>query len=594
MLNKKNYLSIAVAAFLLLTILFAVSYSLSYNPLGITCYLDSPWTVNYNDKTYTDMNFKNINDLTANGFIKKDVISLTTNLKDVNEDFPCLFFTSKYSAFIVSLTNLKDGTSFDIYSYDYDRYKDSDFVGCDYHLINLPEDYENYELTITIYVNSDTEALPISMPTLSTYHNQINSYINDHIYALCIGIFAVVFGISFLFISLMFIGVSKNSKIEILTGLFCLDIGIWLLSYYGLLDFFYESRNTTFMSYITMFLILPITYLIIDTVHPAKNKLFFSAVSFINIFIPIELVMLHLNRTVYFNESRGIFFITALITFLILTNYLVKDIKTIHKTRTFKSASNRLQLYGLFCFAWCGIFEIATFSLHIFSEDILLIIKNITLPTGIAIYIGTVIFNYIIFSTEGLARVQQYNKLKEMAYVDVLTKLPNRAVSDYLMKRYGNSTSNYCIISIDINGLKSVNDTYGHTEGDRLIKDFANCLSENFEDVGVCTRMGGDEFLIYIDSIKEVDLKKRLINLEESYSSLDGANEKGIRHSFAYGYAFKNNLENSSPHTVYMVADQLMYDMKRKQHEQRQDQMRQSCSLRWIVNLSVQKLLFLL
>lgn len=568
MLNKKKYISIAVAFILVFIILFVISYSLSFCPSGTICYLDSDWDISYNNKNYDNLDFNKIDELAIDEFIKKDVISLTTNLVDVNSEFPCLFFSSRYCAFVVTLTDLKNGTSEDIYTYDYDRYLNSDFIGCDNHYINLPEDYASKELTITIYINSNTDMLPITIPTLSSYHNQINSYINMHIYALCIALFAAIFGISFLFISIIFIGISKNSKSEILTGLFCLDLGVWLLSYYGLLDYFYDSRNTTFLSYITMFLILPLTYLIINEIHPAKNKIIFSIISFINFFIPIEIVLLHLNKTVYFNESRVIYFLTALITFIYLGIYLINDIKTIHLTRTIKSASSRLQLYGLFFFGLSSIIEIFAVSMIGTHHYIREIIKNTALPTGIAIYIGTIVFNYIIYSTEGLSRVQQFNKLKEMAYVDILTKLPNRAVSDYFLKRYKTASNNYCIISIDINGLKSVNDTFGHTEGDKLIKEFAACLSETFDDVAVCTRMGGDEFLIFIDSIKKEDLDTRLSNLESIYKSLDNENEKGIKHSFAYGYAFKNDLENPTPHTVYMVADQLMYDMKRKQHSE--------------------------
>ena len=574
MTKRKNHIFLAVIISILVIIaLFTIiSNSLPYNQVDTVCYLNDQWNVTYNGDKYYNLTFEEIQEIPTTKYIKGDIVTLSTTLPQIdNFDFPSICFASNYCALNITLTNLTDGTEHNIYSYETDNFENNQFIGCNYQIINLPSDYTNYEITITIFCNTTSDVLPIELPIFSSYHNLIISFVNSHFYAICSGIASVIFGISFLFISLMFIGLSKTSKVQILSGLLCIDIGIWILNYYNITNLFFDSHNhhMTLVSYIAMFLIVPLAYMIIDEIHHAKNKLIFTFVSFLNVFIPIELLAFHFLKHIYLNETRVIYFLTAFVTFIFLTIYLISDIKNIYKDKRIKSASNRLQLYGIFAIGCSGIIEILLRTIKFIPSDLAESLRNFILPSGVMIYVITIILNYLIYSTEGLARAQQYEKLTELAYADSLTKLPNRAVSDYLSNKFATLNSNYCIVSIDINGLKEVNDTYGHVEGDKLITDFAKCLSKYFEDIGTCARIGGDEFIIYIEEIDVNVLKKRLDLMTLNFKSLDTRNSFGYTHSFAYGYAFKNSLENSTPHTVYMTADQLMYDMKRKQHGQK-------------------------
>ena len=60
-------------------------------------------------------------------------------------------------------------------------------------------------------------------------------------------------------------------------------------------------------------------------------------------------------------------------------------------------------------------------------------------------------------------------------------------------------------ISIDLNGLKRVNDTYGHVAGDELIRAAADCMKNSFNEYGKIYRIGGDEFAVIIT--EETSLK---------------------------------------------------------------------------------------
>ncbi len=102
-------------------------------------------------------------------------------------------------------------------------------------------------------------------------------------------------------------------------------------------------------------------------------------------------------------------------------------------------------------------------------------------------------------------------KLYKDSITDELTGLYNRRLflkrldeefSKFL--RYGNS---FCLIIFDLDGLKRINDTFGHSEGDRLIKLFAKILKTNTRKEDIVARIGGDEFACIIFASAEGAVK---------------------------------------------------------------------------------------
>ncbi|MBO6000506.1 MAG: GGDEF domain-containing protein, partial [Spirochaetales bacterium] len=107
-----------------------------------------------------------------------------------------------------------------------------------------------------------------------------------------------------------------------------------------------------------------------------------------------------------------------------------------------------------------------------------------------------------------------------MAKTDILTGLGNRRALEMYITELANSHQPSirvgCIVC-DLNDLKITNDRYGHAAGDKLIKDFAQCLKECFENRGIPFRTGGDEFYVLFSDV-EVDMsalmRRLLIGIE--------------------------------------------------------------------------------
>lgn len=127
----------------------------------------------------------------------------------------------------------------------------------------------------------------------------------------------------------------------------------------------------------------------------------------------------------------------------------------------------------------------------------------------------------------------------------------------------------YSIIVIDLNGLKTVNDTFGHNIGDKFIRDSADILKRStFDKNQVVYRIGGDEFVIIMHDAKHADIDRLIKTIKENTVK---ANEKGgsIQISMSIGYAmFDRNIDRNFSGT-FQRADTMMYNVKHEYYKEK-------------------------
>nr|WP_268820359.1 bifunctional diguanylate cyclase/phosphodiesterase [Paraglaciecola sp. G1-23] len=102
-------------------------------------------------------------------------------------------------------------------------------------------------------------------------------------------------------------------------------------------------------------------------------------------------------------------------------------------------------------------------------------------------------------------KIEAENNLKQLAYFDPLTQLPNRtAIENNLINsiaRAKRHASKLGLLVIDLDSFKNVNDTYGHPVGDQLLVLVAKRLKESLRESDFIGRIGGDEFMVVIEDI---------------------------------------------------------------------------------------------
>lgn len=110
-----------------------------------------------------------------------------------------------------------------------------------------------------------------------------------------------------------------------------------------------------------------------------------------------------------------------------------------------------------------------------------------------------------IYFTEITERKKNEEKLARMAHYDELTGLPNRVLL-FLRMDHGIASAkrdkhSLALLMIDLDHFKTINDSYGHDAGDRLLRIVADRLKQRFRSIDTICRLGGDEFTILLEKI---------------------------------------------------------------------------------------------
>lgn len=157
---------------------------------------------------------------------------------------------------------------------------------------------------------------------------------------------------------------------------------------------------------------------------------------------------------------------------------------------------------------------------------------------------------------------EQKNREKEIlhiSYHDYLTDIPNRRYFQKSLDALDNNESYPLgIVLMDLNGLKVVNDAYGHSHGNIVLKRVAKILNEVKTSSDIIARIGGDEFAMLCPNSNEEGIQIRLEKIKELLSLERIGN---IEFSLAMGHTFKTATDQKI-RDVLREAEDLMYKHK--------------------------------
>ncbi len=156
--------------------------------------------------------------------------------------------------------------------------------------------------------------------------------------------------------------------------------------------------------------------------------------------------------------------------------------------------------------------------------------------------------------------------IEKLAYYDNLTGLANRTLFYSLAERFLNHAqrNNHLLglMFIDVDKLKSINDTYGHEAGDKVLAKVASILKNSTSKSDLVVRHGGDEFLILLPHMETVDHCKTIISkLVDSQDKVINYNGTEINILFSIGISIYPHHGNSIDKLITQ-ADKAMYTAK--------------------------------
>lgn len=150
-------------------------------------------------------------------------------------------------------------------------------------------------------------------------------------------------------------------------------------------------------------------------------------------------------------------------------------------------------------------------------------------------------------------------RLREQAITDELTGLYNRAFLDEFVKTHDDDCYPLAIISADCDGLKAINDTYGHVAGDEYIKAAVELFRMVLPPKCILFRMGGDEFLVLLPGTSEETALHLVEQLKEKQKLFQVRNKQL---SVSFGVSVMGSRADNF-HTRFTESDRNMYLEKR-------------------------------
>lgn len=165
-----------------------------------------------------------------------------------------------------------------------------------------------------------------------------------------------------------------------------------------------------------------------------------------------------------------------------------------------------------------------------------------------------------------VARLQErVEQLDQLAHQDSLINLPNRRGFMRELERLIGRVDRYGIegamLFVDLDGLKMINDTFGHRAGDEALIQVANLLASGVRHSDVVARIGGDEFGILLESSDEHDAQETAARLIDQISACEFLHDgEPLPLSVAIGVGMIDALD--TPDLVMERADEAMYRRK--------------------------------
>lgn len=167
-----------------------------------------------------------------------------------------------------------------------------------------------------------------------------------------------------------------------------------------------------------------------------------------------------------------------------------------------------------------------------------------------------------------IAREQMLVELRSLSMKDELTNIYNRrgflAFGLEHLKLAKRTGRVYTLIYIDVDGLKPINDTFGHEMGDRVIVETAEILRRTFRVSDICARIGGDEFAVIVIESPDTSAPILRRRLQKTVDDFNKRNELPFPISLSSGITGSYNIDAPSVEDLLRQADESLYEHKRR------------------------------
>lgn len=536
---------IAATLILAVSTLLSTVQNVALDNEELTAY-NTGWRVSVNDEDLGMMDLPTIIPVKKN-----DVVRLANDIPNALKQNSTLFFRTAQSRVKV----LVEGQPLYTFGWHDDLVFGS-VSGSAWQVIRIPPEFFGKQLSIEIVSPYNKCAGILSDFYIGTKASILFNIIKQSMLRLVLCFLIFIAG--FAMLALYFVA-RKNLENNgwVYLGCFALLLGLWSLGETRLLQFF--LGNTYFVTNLVMLsqMILPIPFcLFLDTFsfYHGDKVLKLGIICFSVNFAVCSTLQLF-NIAHYFSMLN---FTHALIVLFVA--YIVVKFAVYYRHN--KNQETAVLATATIIMLGSVLLDVVAF--YMFAARIDTIFTRLGFLLFIGIVGGWMGQRAILLHSQRIEK----EMLSTLAYTDILTKLGNRASFEECMDTYRNGAQadSACILMFDLNNLKLVNDTYGHSAGDRMIVRASALIRKNFADIGKCFRIGGDEFCAICPKVEDNLLEERFSAL--LYSTRNEKQDFPVALSIAYGYARYMPGDSTSIDAVLVEADRSMYRLKEQMKAQ--------------------------
>lgn len=175
-----------------------------------------------------------------------------------------------------------------------------------------------------------------------------------------------------------------------------------------------------------------------------------------------------------------------------------------------------------------------------------------------------VAFGCLIFLARRINRMQE--EIQHLSLRDELTGLYNvrgfHLLAEQGLRLARRAQQSFCVLFVDLDDLKKINDKLGHNAGSALIAEAAQLLNSTFRETDVIGRIGGDEFVV-AGQFDEEAILSAIERLQESAEAINAAEGRKFKLSLSMGFAVNEAKPGETLKGLLSRADAAMYEVKR-------------------------------
>lgn len=419
-----------------------------------------------------------------------------------------------------------------------------------WHFITLPRHIDGQTLRVELtspYQAMSGQINEIFYGSDATHYGYI---VRNYAVRLFIGVIVMIIGT--LVMTSHFFIVKKQDRGYAYAGLFAILLSLWMIAESKMLQFFTGSE---LLIGSLAYLVLPLFPIpLINYLKEYVSKrfhVFYDVMRYVFLAQFLFIVLAYVFGWMDFFETVIISQTILIFAMISAMFFLIYEVKKDKNDKAFQF------LKALAVMSVFSILEVINFFLGDFHRT------SVFLSFGLTLLIIVLLINYIRFLIGRLKLSYEKEVYEKLAYIDHVTQGMNRLAferdldiifADEIRKK------GVRLIMFDLDGLKKINDLYGHLEGDRAIKKAFDFITEVFGEQGACYRIGGDEFACLFECNEDQCYRHKSDSINEKIDAFE--KETPYHFGLSFGSATLNH-PTMTPEELMHEADLDMYRNKK-------------------------------